>query len=208
MITGKEYIEKLKKAYESCGLLDQWNHLEDIAYGISEEDKQKLLSIYPKTPKALLKILEKIDGTYWRKYGNEEVAYYFFGSDVDDGEYPYYLFSAKQIIEQCDSAINFADLFYYYKEDPDNEYGLFVDDKIQMDCSQLKWLNFADCMNNGGTSSLYIDFTPSKNGTKGQIVRFLHDPDELCVIADSFEEFLQMAIDYDFAFIQEDDFEY
>lgn len=59
-------------------------------------------------------------------------------------------------------------------------------------------------MNNGGTSSLYIDFAPSESGKKGQIVRYLHDPDELKVIADSFDEFLDMLMERDFAFIQPD----
>ncbi|HEV9036131.1 MAG TPA: hypothetical protein VGQ51_05905 [Puia sp.] len=49
------------------------------------------------------------------------------------------------------------------------------------------WLCFSDCMNNRGTSSLFIDFDPTPEGTVGQIVRFLHDPDSFRVIADSFE---------------------
>jgi len=35
------------------------------------------------------------------------------------------------------------------------------------------WLCFSDCMNNRGTSSLFIDFDPTPEGTVGQIVRFL-----------------------------------
>jgi len=31
----------------------------------------------------------------------------------------------------------------------------------------------------GINTSLFIDFSPSKKGVKGQIVRFLHDPDEI-----------------------------
>ncbi len=49
------------------------------------------------------------------------------------------------------------------------------------------WLHFSDCMNNGGTSQLFIDFfTRARGQKKGQIVRYLHDPDELVVIAESF----------------------
>ena len=59
-------------------------------------------------------------------------------------------------------------------------------------------------MNNGGTSQLFIDFSPSEKGKKGQIVRFLHDPDEFSVIADSFEEYLKKLIDNDYDFINED----
>lgn len=55
-------------------------------------------------------------------------------------------------------------------------------------------------MNNGGSSQLFIDFSPSSKGTKDQIVRYLDDADEFEVIADSFDEYLQMLMDggYDF----------
>ena len=59
-------------------------------------------------------------------------------------------------------------------------------------------------MNNGGTSQLFIDFSPSKQGTKGQIVCTLHDPDEIYVLADSFEDYLQMLIDQQCAFVDEE----
>lgn len=207
-MNGKEYMQKLKEAYIRHDLAKEWNHLFDIAHGISEEDKQMLLKEFPEFPTPLMEILETIDGTYHRKYKNEKVTYYFFGSDVDDGEYPYYLFSAKDIIDNKNSASNFEDLFYYCAEEPDDEFGPFVDERILMDADKLKWLNFADCMNNGGTSTLYVDFTPSEKGKKGQIIRFLHDPDELKVIADSFEEFLEMLIDHQFLFIHDDDFDW
>lgn len=206
MNKGIEYIQKLKKAYIKCGFEKEWSHLMDIANGITIENKKELISEFPEIPESLINILEKIDGTYYRKYGNEEVTYYFFGSDVDKGEYPYYLFSAKDILENKDSASNFGDLFYYFLEEPDEIYGPFVDEKIQMNADKLKWLNFSDCMNNGGTSSLFIDFTPSPKGIKGQIIRYLHDPDELKVIANSFDEFLDMLMNNEFKFIHEDDF--
>lgn len=205
-MSGNKYIEKLKEAYAEKGLSKEWEHLIEIAHGISYEDKQLLLKEYPEFPESLMEILEAIDGTYWREYGDEKVTHYFFGSDVSNGEYPYYLFSANDIIKNKDSALFFEDLFYYFLEEPDEDYGPFIDDKIQTDAKKLKWLNFSDCMNNGGTSTLYIDFTPSEKGTKGQIVRYLHDPDELKVIANSFDEFLDMIIANDFKFIHSDDF--
>ena len=143
--------------------------------------------------------------TYWRDYGGEKVTFYFFGSDVDDGEYPYYLFSAKDIMDNKDAASNFGDLFYYFLEEPDEVFGPFIDERIHMNADELRWLNFSDCMNNGGTSSLFVDFTPSEKGVRGQIVRFLHDPDQLSVIADSFDEFLDMLAAKDFRFIDIDD---
>ncbi len=60
-------------------------------------------------------------------------------------------------------------------------------------------------MNNGGTSRLYIDFNPTDEGVHGQIVRFLHDPDEYVVIANSFDEYLQGLIDSGFIFLNEEE---
>ena len=68
----------------------------------------------------------------------------------------------------------------------------------------MKWLHFSDCINNAGTSQLFIDFSPSEKGVKGQIVRFLHDPDEIGVIADSFDEYLEELIESGLDFISED----
>ena len=78
-----------------------------------------------------------------------------------------------------------------------------MDDKITNVSETAKWLNFSDCMNNGGTSSLYIDFTPSGSGKNGQIVRYLHDPDEFAVIADSFDDYLNMLMDHGYDFIND-----
>ena len=60
-------------------------------------------------------------------------------------------------------------------------------------------------MNNGGTSQLFIDFSPSSTGKVGQVVRFLHDPDEMVVIADSFDDYLRMLMKNDYCFVDEMD---
>ena len=78
------------------------------------------------------------------------------------------------------------------------------DDKITTDPESANWLHFSDCMNNWGTSMLFIDFTPSPSGKVGQVVRYIHDPDEINVIADSFDDYLQMLMDGEYAFINED----
>ncbi len=67
------------------------------------------------------------------------------------------------------------------------------------------YIHFSVCMNNGGTSRLYIDFNPSDRGVCGQIVRYLHDPDEYKVIADSFDEYLQLLIDNEFIYLWDEE---
>ena len=193
----KQYIAGLKNAYFNNGAKETWEHFEKIKHGATKEDIEKIKSIYPKVPKALISLLEFVDGTYWREYQGEEITLYFLGSDVE--EYPYYLLSSKEIIENQNQAIEyFSDYIERKYEDVE------IDNKIIGQPKLLKWLHFSDCMNNGGTSQLYIDFSPSEKGKKGQIVRFLHDPDEFRVIADSFEEYLNKLIDNNYYFINED----
>lgn len=199
MTIVENYIAGLKNAYFDNGGKETWEHFQKIKHGVSKDDIVKLKEIYPNIPKALINLLEYVDGTYWREYEGEEITLFFLGSDVE--EYPYYLLSSKEIIENQ----NIATLYYSdYIERKYDEDEVKMDDKITDNPDIVKWLHFSDCMNNGGTSQLFIDFSPSKNGKVGQVVRFLHDPDEFSVIADSFEEYLKMLIDNKYDFINED----
>lgn len=193
----KQYLAGLEKAYFENGAKETWEHFKKIKHGATKEDIEKIKSLYPEVPNSLINLLEFVDGTYWREFQGEEITLYLLGSDVE--EYPYYLLSSKEIIENQDQAIE------YYSECIERKYEeVEIDEKITNQSKSIKWLHFSDCMNNGGTSQLFIDFSPSEKGTKGQIVRFLHDPDEFRVIADSFEEYLKKLIDNEYDFITED----
>ena len=107
--------------------------------------------------------------------------------------------SSDKILETKNEAYDF------YADYVDREYEeVEIDEEIISDSKKMKWLHFSNCMNNGGTSQLFIDFSPSEKGVKGQIVRFLHDPDEIGVIADSFDEYLEKLIESGLDFISED----
>lgn len=203
----EKYFKEIENKYKKLGCYKNWSHFWNLKEGVSEKNREELLSVFPDAPESLLEMLDIVDGTYWREYAGEKFTQYLFGSDVDDGEYPYYLLSTREIIDDKDITNNFSDFFYYAIEEPDEKYGPFLDKKISTDVNQLKWIHFSDCMNNGGTSKLFIDLTPSETGKKGQIVRYFHDPDELKVIADSFDSFLEMLIKKEMIFLHEDDFE-
>lgn len=195
--TAQQYITGLKKAYYEKQAQESWDHFEKIKHGAAKENIEKLTGIFPDIPDALVSLLNDVDGTYWREYEGEEIAFYMLGSDME--EYPYYLLSSAQMIENHDIALT------YYSDYIEREYEeVEIDEKITDTAKDLKWLHFSDCANNGGTSQLFIDFSPSEKGTKGQVVRFLHDPDEFSVIADSFEDYLQMLMDKEYDFINED----
>ena len=172
------------------------------AHGATDADLQLLRNRYPQVPESLLDLLRHIDGTYWREYEKGTVSDLILGADEAMGDYPYYLLSAQEIVETQNEAFDFyADYINRkYEEVP-------IDERITSDASQLNWLHFSDCMNNGGTSQLFIDFSPSATGKVGQVVRFLHDPDEMVVIADSFDDYLKMLMDNEYCFVDEMHFE-
>ncbi len=200
MNIAQKYVDGLKKSYYEKGGEKQWNGFEKVMHGASKEDIKKLRDLYPDIPDSLLQLLEIVDGTYWRNYADKKVRLLFLGSDME--EYPYYLLSAQQIMDTKDDFSEWGD--YLINREFDD---ILVDEGICDNLDKLYWLHFSDCMNNGGTSQLFIDFSPSAKGKKGQVLRYLHDSDELVIIADSFDAYLQMLIDKDYDFITEDDIE-
>jgi len=196
---AKAYFDGLKGAYCDLGPEGQemWDHFASIAHGASREDLDRLLEVYPDAPESLLELLKLVDGTYWREYQGEKVAFRFLGSDYEG--YPYYLLSAQQIVETKDQFARWGDYIINREEDD-----VPVDEGVCDDMDRLDLLHFSDCINNGGTSQLFLDFSPSAKGKKGQVLRYLHDPDEMVVAADSFDAYLQMLMDQDYAFIDED----
>ena len=201
---GFTYLNKLEAAYRAKGLGEQWDAMKSVAHGITEEQKSAIIARFPGVPEELLQMLSVIDGTYYREYvpGND-LLFYMFGSDVEDGGYPYYLHSFADIMEQK-RASEQVPLIDWHHENPDDEI-IFYDKKLLSEPENMNWMCFSHCMNNGGTSALYIDFTPSPEGRVGQIVRELDDEDGLLVIADSFAEFLDLQEKNGFAFVSEVD---
>ena len=197
----EKYINGLKNAYFQNNGQEDWEHFEKVIHGADKETIDKIKQIYPEISDDLIDLLGYVDGTYWRKYAEEEITFFILGSDIH--EYPYYLLSSKEIIENLNQAKE------YYSDYIERKYdGIEIDDKITNQADTIKWLHFSDCMNNGGTSQLFIDFRPSEKGKIGQVVRFLHDPDEFKVIADSFENYLIKLMDNQYDFINEDIMEY
>ncbi len=197
MDIAQKYVAGLKEAYYNNGGKNQWDHFEKIVHGASPDDLEKLQILYPDIPDSLLQLLKIADGTYWRDYADEKITLFFLGSGLE--EYPYYLLSAQQIVDTKDDFQGWGD--YLINREYDD---IPVDEGVCDNLDKLCLLHFSDCMNNGGTSQLFIDFSPSAKGKKGQVLRFLHDPDEFVVVADSFDEYLQMLIDAGYDFITED----
>lgn len=188
-----QYLEGLNESFNNSEDSKDWEVLLLVKEGISEDNLNLLKKEFPLIPESLVELLKFADGTYGRKYGNTNIRLCILGSSIE--EYPYYLLSADQILQDK----NIAQCYSYITEDTDFEDE--VDPRISKNVKDSKWLHFSDDMNNGGSSQLYIDFTPSESGKVGQIVMYVHDPDSLYVIADSFDEYLEMLIKAKFDFI-------
>ncbi|MGE8224030.1 MAG: SMI1/KNR4 family protein [Stenotrophomonas sp.] len=172
----------------------QWAWTE----GASEADLQRLRAQWPQVPDGLVELLSRVDGTHFRDYPKGEVCVLMLGSDV--GDYPYYLRSIAQIFEdqqQWDDSIR--SIYEEWLEEEPEILGAGIDADLPMS----RRLCFSHCMNNGGTSMLYLDFDPAPGGSVGQVVRYLHDPDSYAVIAPSFDAYLQQLIDRDYSFLDE-----
>lgn len=194
-----DLINNFLKGLRSALSTDELKELNK-ACGATKEDIATLRAEYPNCPESLICLLENIDGTYWRKYGDTKIAVCILGSGVEEDTYPYYLLSAQQMLE---SSKEEEDISYLLEYQDDEEA---VDPKINQEgLLPGKYLHFSDCMNNGGTSRLYIDFNPSDKGVSGQIIRFIHDPDEYEVVADSFDEYLQNLIDGGFIYLENEE---
>lgn len=190
----KQFLDGLKEHLSEEDLISL-----SYATGASPLQIDQLKARYPDCPESLIDLLSEINGTYWQKYGELEIAVLILGSDVT--EYPYYLKSVEQILDKGNQGDSINEIYKDYK----HIFPELIDPAIDANTNIDKWLCFSDCMNNGGTSSLYIDFNPSGIGRKGQIVRFLHDPDSFKVIAESFDDYLQMLIDGGYSFVFAED---
>ncbi|WP_313139684.1 SMI1/KNR4 family protein [Stenotrophomonas sp.] len=171
----------------------QWAHVQ----GASADDLQRLLTQWPQVPDSLLQLLSRVDGTHYREYPGGEVYVLVLGSDVRD--YPYFLRSVEQIFDdQRQWHDSIRSIYEEWLDDEPDILGAGIDGDLPMN----RRLCFSHCMNNGGTSMLYLDFDPAPGGTVGQVVRYLHDPDSYAVIAPSFDAYLQDLIDRDYSFIE------
>lgn len=199
MDTVERYLRGVEAGYRKVGLGQTWDEFMAVSRGASADDLAALRRIYPQVPQSLLELLARVDGTFMTTdHDGHRHCLYFLGSDVDGGAYPYYLLSAQEIVANRGLATK------YYGDYVNRMYGpdeVEIDERITTSTQGMTWLHFSDCMNNGGTSQLFIDFHPAPCGAVGQVVRFLHDPDNIAVIADSFEDYLDRQLDLDFAWL-------
>ncbi|WP_440113939.1 SMI1/KNR4 family protein [Paenibacillus sp. QZ-Y1] len=66
-----------------------------------------------------------------------------------------------------------------------------LDPRIKPYLFQKKWITFG--MLGGGSLYLMFDFDPTEQGTYGQIIMYVHDPDFIYYVAGTFTELLEQS---------------
>ena len=78
----ESYILVLKDAYYENSREAEWKHFEKVIHGARIKDISRIKKIYPEVSDAFINLLKYVDGTYWRKYEDDKITFYFFGSDI------------------------------------------------------------------------------------------------------------------------------
>ncbi|WP_455089013.1 SMI1/KNR4 family protein [Peptoanaerobacter stomatis] len=146
--------------------------------GVFEEDilsfEEKFNIILPDDVKAL----------YRYKNGSKYLS--ILPCVIDEREIPFYLMSLQEIektkeyFQNRDALLTeFTD--YFTNEDIDN----MKDDRIKPYLFNKRWIPFAKYCD---SCFLMLDFDPDKGGKEGQVICYIHDPDEVIYVASSITE--------------------
>ncbi|MBN3727502.1 SMI1/KNR4 family protein [Burkholderia sp. Ac-20379] len=197
MTPAETYLAALRLALNAEG-----NAALAHAGGAPQSQLDVLRAVYPHAPATLVDLLRRLNGTYHQTYGDTRIGVMVLGSDV--GSYPYYLLSVDQIVEEAAEGFgreSIADIYDLAEFAP----GELFDPRIDATVPMGRRLCFSHCMNNGGSSRLYIDFDPAPDGKPGQVIRYLHDPDSYAVLADDFDRYLAQLVADGLPFLEDQD---
>lgn len=184
----EKYIEGLKKKYLSIAP-NRWKRFELTKMPTTKlEIEEVLTSQYQNIPNSFIELL---------RYTNGSPKIYFLGTDV--GKESHLLCDINDI----KASYRLVETILKRVNDSKNQE-LTIDERIGTNLTPNDWINFSVCLQEGRKSHLFIDLNPSKKGKVGQIVRYTREFGLLKVIANSFDEYLNMLIDNDYDFIDEE----
>ena len=126
-----------------------------------------------------IKIPEDMKELYHYKDGSEGF-YLFFPNDKCDREFQYRLLSLAEIEAEKEYFQNKDVLLTEIYSNDDSE-----DSRVKPYLFNRKWIPFAEA---SGDIRLMMDFDPAQRGTYGQIICYIHDPDEIAYVAKTVTE--------------------
>ena len=112
---------------------------------------------------------------------------------IDQRELPFSLMSLQEM-ESCKKYFQNRDTLltefpdYFSSQDLEN----MRDSRIKPYIFNKKWLPFAQYCD---SCYLMLDFDPDREGQEGQIICYIHDPDEIIYVAESLTELIEGIVD-------------
>ena len=175
----------------------------EVEYLIDESLYDDYLEIDGASEEAIAAFEKKLNITMpedmkelYRYKNGSNLFYLLFPNDKLDREFKFRLMSLEDIIEAKES---FQDrdmlISEYYDKDEDEYTNKLIermqDSRVKPYLFNKRWIPFAEA---DGDINLMLDFDPGKDGISGQIICFIHDPDEITYVARSLTEIIDDSI--------------
>ena len=177
------------EAFEDWGLDDpvEEGYLEDYQgiSGTTEEELQTFEEIFG------IRLPSDFKALY--RYKNGSKYFSILPCVIDQRELPFSLMSLQEM-ESCKKYFQNRDALltdfpdYFSNQDLEN----MRDSRIKPYLFNKKWLPFAQYCD---SCYLMLDFDPDREGQEGQIICYIHDPDEIIYVAESLTELIEGIVD-------------
>ena len=191
-----QLIDKVKKIETYiCEYFEDWDlddpveeeYLDDYQNisGASEEELQAFEELFG------IRLPSDFKALYSYKNGSKYFS--ILPCVIDQRELPFSLMSLQEM-ESCKKYFQNRDTLltdfpdYFSSQDLEN----MRDSRIKPYLFNKKWLPFAQYCD---SCYLMLDFDPDREGQEGQIICYIHDPDEIIYVAESLTELIEGIMD-------------
>ena len=191
-----QLIDKVKKIETYiCEYFEDWDlddpveeeYLDDYQNisGASEEELQAFEELFG------IRLPSDFKALYSYKNGSKYFS--ILPCVIDQRELPFSLMSLQKM-ESCKKYFQNRDALltdfpdYFSSQDLEN----MRDSRIKPYLFNKKWIPFAQYCD---SCYLMLDFDPDREGQEGQIICYIHDPDEIIYVAESLTELIEGIVD-------------
>ena len=191
-----QLIDQVKKIETYiCEYFEDWD-LDDPVEEEYLDDYQKISGASEKELQAFeerLGIRLPSDFKALYSYKNGSKSFSILPCVIDQRELPFSLMSLKEM-ESCKKYFQNRDALltefpdYFSSQDLEN----MRDSRIKSYLFNKKWFPFAQYCD---SCYLMLDFDPDREGQEGQIICYIHDPDEIIYVAESLTELIEGIVD-------------
>ena len=191
-----QLIDKVKKIETYiCEYFEDWD-LDDPAKEEYLADYQKISGASEKELQAFEERLGiRLPSDFKALYSYKNGSKYFsiLPCVIDQRDLPFSLMSLQKM-ESCKKYFQNRDALltdfpdYFSSQDLENMH----DSRIKPYLFNKKWIPFAQYCD---SCYLMLDFDPDREGQEGQIICYIHDPDEIIYVAESLTELIEGIVD-------------